>query len=150
MSMARYAILVVALVVLGLITIWEHLRLLSVGYEVNDLRKRRSELEETARVLDRRIDASATPARAAGMVRRLGIDLVPGHQERQEEEATADGRGCTLIRQPQRNGRGVIGVHLRSSTVEPVRRVVSPQSAGRPAQASPPCSRALQGARRDP
>ncbi|MHC4253753.1 MAG: hypothetical protein ACYS9X_31955 [Planctomycetota bacterium] len=77
MSFTRYCILVVALVVLGLITVWEHLRLLSVGYEVNELRARRGRLEEEARVLERRIDAIATPAAVAGHVREMGLDLEP-------------------------------------------------------------------------
>ena len=77
MSFTRYCILVVALVVLGLITVWEHLRLLSVGYEVNDLRARRGRLEEEARVLERRIDAAATPAAVRERVRDMGLDLAP-------------------------------------------------------------------------
>ena len=77
MSFARYALLVGALVVLGLITVWEHLRLLSVGYEVSDLRARRGRLEEESRGLERRIDASATPAAAAKRVRDMGLDLGP-------------------------------------------------------------------------
>ncbi len=77
MSFGRYSVLVLALVVLGLITVWGHLRLLSVGYEVNDLRGRRDRLGEEARVLERRIDAIATPSAAAAHVRSLGIELAP-------------------------------------------------------------------------
>jgi hypothetical protein len=135
--MARYAILVVALVVLGLITIWEHLRLLSVGYEVNDLRKRRSELEETARVLGRRIDAAATPARAAEMVRRLGIDLVPPEEDDEPAGLSPAPRTAATRRSDAEAAGGVSG---------PPVPVVSPQFAGRPAHASPP----NVGARRDP
>ncbi len=77
MSFFRYAILVMLLVVLGLITVWEHLRLLSVGYDVSDLRGRRVRLEEEVRVQERRIDAIATPGETAGRVKSLGIDLAP-------------------------------------------------------------------------
>ena len=77
MSFARYAILVLLLVVLGLITVWEHLRLLSTGYEVNELRARRVRLAEEARVQERRIDAIAAPAETAARVKVLGLDLVP-------------------------------------------------------------------------
>jgi len=77
MSFARYCLLVAALVVLGLITVWEHLRLLSVGYEVNDLGAQRARLEEESRVLERRIDAIATPAAVARNVREMGLDLSP-------------------------------------------------------------------------
>lgn len=77
MSFTRYCLLVVALVVLGLVTVWEHLRLLSVGYEMNDLRARRGRLEEEARVLQRRIDAIATPAAVDERVRAMGLDLSP-------------------------------------------------------------------------
>ena len=73
------------LVVLGLITVWEHLRLLSVGYEVNDLRGRRDRLAEEVRVLERRIDAAATPSAAAERVRTLDIGLAPPR-----ERATGD------------------------------------------------------------
>ena len=77
MSFTRYCILVAALVVLGLVTVWEHLRLLSVGYEVNDLRARRGRLEEEVRVLERRIDAMATPGAVSRRVREMGLDLAP-------------------------------------------------------------------------
>jgi len=77
MSFTRYCILVAALVVLGLVTVWEHLRLLSVGYEVNDLRAKRGRLEEEVRVLDRRIDAMATPAAVSRRAREMGLDLAP-------------------------------------------------------------------------
>ena len=77
MSFTRYCLLVVALVVLGLVTVWEHLRLLSVGYEVNDLRARRGRLEEESRVLERRIDAMATPSAVSKHVREMGLDLTP-------------------------------------------------------------------------
>ena len=69
MSFARYAVLVLVLVVLGLITVWGHLRLLSVGYEVNDLRARRARLKDEVRVQERRIDAIATPAETAARAR---------------------------------------------------------------------------------
>ena len=87
MSFTRYAILVLALVVLGLITVWGHLRLISAGYEMNDIRNRRDRLEEEARVLDRRIEALATPSNAAAQVRALDLGLVPPAQGR------ATGRG---------------------------------------------------------
>ena len=77
MSFTRYCLLVIAFVVLGLITVWEHLRLLSVGYEVNELRARRGRLEEEARVLERRIDAIATPAAVGERVREMDLDLGP-------------------------------------------------------------------------
>jgi len=77
MSFTRYCILVAALVVLGLVTVWEHLRLLSVGYEVNDLRSARGRLEEEVRVLERRIEAMATPAAVSRRVREMDIDLAP-------------------------------------------------------------------------
>ncbi len=77
MSFIRYAILVLVLVLLGLITVWEHLRLLSIGYEVNELRARRVRLEEEVRVQERRIDAIATPGETAARVMTLGLDLVP-------------------------------------------------------------------------
>jgi hypothetical protein len=64
MSLGRYVILVVVLVGLGLLTVWQHLRLLSAGYEINTLRAKRTALEEEVRVLERRIDAMATPAAA--------------------------------------------------------------------------------------
>jgi hypothetical protein len=75
MSFSRYCLLVVALVVLGLVTVWEHLRLLSVGSEVNDLRAQRGRLEEESRVLERRIDAMATPGAVSAHVREMGLDL---------------------------------------------------------------------------
>ncbi len=77
MSFTRYAILVLALVVLGLVTVWGHLRLISAGYEMNDIRNRRDRLDEEARVLDRRIEALATPSNAAAQVRALDLGLVP-------------------------------------------------------------------------
>lgn len=77
MSFARYAVLVLALVVLGLVTVWGHLRLISVGYEMNELKNRRDRLEEESRVLDRRIDALATPSNAAARVRSLELLLGP-------------------------------------------------------------------------
>jgi hypothetical protein len=77
MSFFRYAILVLLLVVLGLVTVWEHLGLLSVGYEVNDLRAKRVRLEEEVRVQERRIDAIATPGETAARAKALGLDLVP-------------------------------------------------------------------------
>lgn len=77
MSFARYAILVLALVALGLVTVWGHLRLISIGYEMNELRNSRDRLDEEARVLDRRIDALATPSNAAVRVRSLELDLNP-------------------------------------------------------------------------
>ena len=81
MSFTRYALLVAALVVLGLATVWQHLRLLSVGYEVNELRARRGRLEEEARVLERRIDAIATPGAAADHVHEMGLDLGPARPD---------------------------------------------------------------------
>jgi hypothetical protein len=68
MSLSRYAILVAVLVVLGLVTVWQHLDLLSAGYEINDLRAKREDLEEEARILERRIDSMATPAAAAAQL----------------------------------------------------------------------------------
>jgi hypothetical protein len=76
-SFTRYAILVLVLVVLGLITVWEHLRLLSIGYEVSELRSRRVRVEEEARVQERRIEAIATPGETAARAKTLGLDLVP-------------------------------------------------------------------------
>ena len=64
MSLARYVVLVLVLVVLGLLTVWQHLGLLSAGYEVNTLRSKRAAMEEEARALERRIDSIATPAAA--------------------------------------------------------------------------------------
>lgn len=84
MSFIRYAILVLVLVVLGLITVWEHLRLLSIGYEVSELRARRVRLEEEVRVQERRIDAIATPGETAARVTTLGLDLVPPAHGRAE------------------------------------------------------------------
>ena len=77
MSFTRYAILVLALVVLGLITVWGHLHLISAGYEMNEIRNRRDRLDEEARVLDRRIEALATPSNAAAQVKKLDLGLVP-------------------------------------------------------------------------
>ncbi len=77
MSFTRYAILVLALVVLGLVTVWGHLHLISAGYEMNEIRNRRDRLDEEARVLDRRIEALATPSNAAAQVKKLDLGLVP-------------------------------------------------------------------------
>jgi hypothetical protein len=74
MSLGRYVVLVVVLVALGLLTVWQHLRLLSAGYEINNLRSARSALEEEVRVLERRIDAMATPDAARD---RLGSARTP-------------------------------------------------------------------------
>jgi len=68
MSLSRYVVLVLVLVVLGLITVWQHLDLLSAGYETNAMRSKRAGLEEEARVLERRIDSIATPAAAAAQL----------------------------------------------------------------------------------
>ncbi len=88
MSFFRYAILVLLLVVLGLITVWEHLGLLSVGYEVNDLRAKRVRLEEEVRVQQRRIDAIATPGETAARAKALGLDLVPRSGPRDVSDET--------------------------------------------------------------
>jgi len=76
-SLGRYAILVGVLLVLGLITVWGELRLFATGYEVNNLREKRSRFEEEARILERRIDAVATPDAVAARVRELRLDLRP-------------------------------------------------------------------------
>jgi hypothetical protein len=68
MSLARYVVLVLVLVALGLLTVWQHLDLLSAGYETNNLRSKRAGVEEEVRVLERRIDAMATPATAAAQL----------------------------------------------------------------------------------
>lgn len=93
MSFIRYAILVVVLVVLGLITVWEHLRLLSIGYEVNELRTTRARLEEEVRVQERRIDAVATPGETAARARKLGLELgPPGRDDGRQAGTTGGGR----------------------------------------------------------
>jgi len=69
MSPTRYAILILVLVALGLLAVWEHMRLLSAGYKVSALRSRRTALEQEARALERRIDSMATPTSAASMLR---------------------------------------------------------------------------------
>jgi hypothetical protein len=78
MSLSRYVVLVVVLVALGLLAVWQHLRLLSAGYEISSLRARRVELEEEVRVLERRIDAMATPSAARERLGRPGDGRIAG------------------------------------------------------------------------
>ena len=78
MSLSRYVVLVLVLVILGLITVWQHLDLLSAGYEINDLRTKHGALEEEARVLERRIDSMATPDAAAEQLRKQAEQRTSG------------------------------------------------------------------------
>ena len=97
MSFIRYAILVVVLGVLGLISVWEHLRLISIGYAVTVRRATRARLEEEVRVQERRIEAVATPGETAARVRGLGLELVPpgrpgGRPDGRQAGTTGGGR----------------------------------------------------------
>lgn len=84
MSIYRYVVLVLVLVVLGVLAVWSHFRLISAGYETSELRNRKARLEEETHLLERRIEAATGPEIARRKAARLRLRLLP--PKRPEEE----------------------------------------------------------------
>jgi hypothetical protein len=76
MRLARYLIFVTVLVVFGLVTVWQRLELLKLGYETHELDRIAERLREENRVSESRIGRMTGPEETAVMAARLGLEPV--------------------------------------------------------------------------
>jgi len=76
MKLARYLVFVVVLVVFGLVTVWQRLELLKLGYEMHELDRIAERLREENRLHESCIGRMTGPEETAAMAARLGLEPV--------------------------------------------------------------------------
>lgn len=77
----RFVLILFAVGLIAMLTVWQHLQSVRMGYEITKLRRDRNALAEVNRRLELEADRLKSPEHLLMKVKELGLDLRPARPD---------------------------------------------------------------------